>query len=128
MKILKARMGKLSFYIYKAFPSQVLIRVDSSHIKSYEKFKEQIIKLGEALEEPKLPERATYVNIINSSIDDLTLKEIQNLLTKDILMWEVYLYNEAPAQISQYSSPRLEYFDPELKENLTNYFIRAVEV
>ena len=128
MKILKAKRGGLSFYIYKAFPSQVLIRVDSSHIKTYEEFKEQIVKLSKMLEEPSLPEKATYANIINSHIGDLTLKEIQKLLVKDVLMWEVYLYNEAPAQISQYSSSRLEYFDPELKENLTNYFIRAVEV
>lgn len=128
MKILNANRGGLSFYMYKAFPSQVLIRVDSSHIKSYDEFKEQIVKLAEILEEPGLLEKATYANIMNSSISNLTLKEVQNLLVKDILMWEVYLYNGAPAQVHEYSSPRLEHFDPDLKERLTNYFIRAVEV
>lgn len=128
MKILRASGGRLSFYFYKATPTQLLVRVNTSHLRDYDDFKEAIVRLSKKLDEPKLVELATYGDIMNSSLDDFTLKEIQNMLLKDIQIIDVYCYGDSTEQIQKYPSPYLEYFDPKFTEELTNYFIRNAVV
>lgn len=129
MKILKAPLGGLSFYFYKSTPTtQFLARINTSHITSYEYFKEAIVQLSIILNEPYLPKAATYERIMNSSLDDFTLKEIQNMLIKDIQMLDVYFYMDSTSQMNKYPSPSLQYFDPYLKEKLTEYFIRNIKI
>ena len=128
MKILRAPGGRLSFYYYKANPTQTLIRVNASHLRDYEDFQEAVVKLSKTLNEPRLPELATFGDITNSSLDDFSLKEIQNMLIEDMQIWEVYLYGDFTIQIHKYPSPRLKYFDPTFAEELTNYFIKNAVV
>ena len=128
MKILRAADGRLSFYFYKSTPTQLLVRVNTSHLKDYEDFQEAVVKLSQELNEPKLPELATYGDIINSSLDNFTLKEIQNMLLKDIQIIDVFFYGNSTSQIQKYPSPYLEYFDPKFTEELIDYFIRNAVV
>lgn len=128
MKILKALVGRLNFYCYKSTPTQLLVRVDTSRIKDYDDFKEALVILSKELNEPTLPELTTYGDIINSSLDDFTLKELQNILLKDIQMIDVCFYEDLTFQLDKYPSPRLKYFDPPFTKELTNYFIRNVVV
>lgn len=128
MKILRASGGRLSFYYYKSDPTQTLIRVNTSRIKDYDDFKKAMVILSKELNEPNSPEVTTYADIMNSSLDDFTLKEIQNILLQDIQMIDVYFYEDLTLQIHKYPSPRLKYFDPTFTEELTNYFIRNVRV
>lgn len=128
MKILRAPGGRLSFYYYKSDPTQTLIRVNASHLQDYEDFQEAVVKLSKTLNEPRLPELVTFGDITNSSLDDFSLKEIQNMLIEDMQIWEVYLYSDFTIQIHKYPSPRLKYFDPTFAEELTNYFIKNAVV
>lgn len=128
MKILRASGGRLSFYYYRATPTQLLVRVDTSRIRDYDDFKEAIVILSKELNEPTLPEVTSYADIMNSSLEDFTLKEIQNILLQNIQMIDVFFYEDLTLQIHKYPSPSLKYFDPELKEKLTNYFIRNAVV
>nr|DAD71108.1 MAG TPA: hypothetical protein [Podoviridae sp. ctiuS14] len=128
MKILRASGGKLNFYFYKATPAQLLIRVSTSRIKDYNDFKETMAILSKELNEPTLPELTTYENIMNSSLDDFTLKEIQDMLLKDIQITDVFFYEDLTLQIHKYPSPSLKYFDPKFTEELTDYFIRNAVV
>ena len=128
MKILRASGGRLSFYFYKATPTQLLVRVNTSHLRDYDDFKEAVVRLSKKLDEPKLPELATYGDIMNSSLDDFTLKEIQNILLQNIQIIDVYYYGDSTEQIQKYPSPYLKYFDPKFTEELTNYFIRNAVV
>jgi len=128
MKILKALVGRLSFYYYKPTPTQLLVRVDTSRIKDYNNFKEAMVILSKELNEPNLPELTTYGNIMNSSLDDFTLKEIQNTLLQDIQIIDVCFYEDLTFQINKYPSPHLKSFDPPFTEELTNYFIRNAVV
>lgn len=128
MKILRASGGRLSFYFYRATPTKLLVRVDTSRIRDYDDFKEAIVILSKELNEPTLPEVTSYADIMNSSLEDFTLKEIQDMLLKDIQITDVCFYEDLTFQLSKYPSPYLKYFDPELKEKLTNYFIRNTVV
>ena len=128
MKILRASGGRLSFYYYKSTPTQLLVRVDTSRIRDYDDFKEAMVILSKELNEPTLPEVTTYADIMNSSLEDFTLKEIQNILLQDIQMIDIFFYEDLTLQIHKYSSPRLKYFDSLFTEELTNYFIRNAVV
>lgn len=124
MKILRASGGRLSFYYYKSILTQLLVRVNTSCIRGYDDFKKAMVILSKELNEPNLPEVTTYADIMNSSLDDFTLKEIQNILLQDIQMIDVYFYEDLTLQIHKYPSPCLKYFDPKFTEELTDYFIR----
>lgn len=128
MKILRASGGRLSFYFYKSTPIQLLVRVNASHLRNYDDFQEAIVKLSKELNEPKLPELATYGDIMNSSLDDFTLKEIQNMLLQDIQIIDVYFYGNSTSQIQKYPSPYLKYFDSRFAEELSDYFIKNAVV
>ena len=128
MKILKVLVGRLSFYCYKSTPTQLLVRVDTSRIRDYTDFKEAMVILSKELNEPNLPELTTYGDIMNSSLDDFTLKEIQNTLLQDIQIIDVCFYEDLTFQINKYPSPHLKSFDPPFTEELTNYFIRNAVV
>nr|DAR34921.1 MAG TPA: hypothetical protein [Caudoviricetes sp.] len=128
MKILRAPGGRLSFYYYKSTPTQLLVRVNTSRIRDYDDFKEAMVILNKELNESTLPEVTTYADIMNSSLEDFTLKEIQNILLQDIQMIDVFFYEDLTLQIHKYPSPSLKYFDPQFTEELTNYFIRNVVV
>lgn len=128
MKILRASGGRLSFYYYKSTPTQLLVRVNTSHLRDYDDFKKAVVRLSKELNEPKLPELATYEDIINSSLDNFTLKEIQNMLLKDIQIIDVYYYGDSTEQIQKYPSPYLKYFDSRFAEELSDYFIKNAVV
>lgn len=87
-----------------------------------------VVRLSKKLDEPKLVELATYGDIMNSSLDEFTLKEIQNMLLKDIQIIDVYCYGDSTEQIQKYPLPYLKYFDPKFIEELTDYFIRNAVV
>ena len=102
--------------------------MNTSRIRDYDDFKEAMVILSKELNESTLPEVTTYADIMNSSLEDFTLKEIQNILLQDIQMIDVFFYEDLTLQIQKYPSPSLKYFDPQFTEELTNYFIRNAVV